>query len=125
MDININNLQDSYLSLFENAQCQLNINPQEKDGNKLKEACRQFEAIFIRQMLKEMRKTIPKGGLLPESNERAFFTSMFDEKIAEEISQQGRMGLADLLFRQLKPQVLDTDNNGDKELDRWKSISTR
>ena len=32
----------------------------EQDGKKLKEACAQFESLFINQIMKQMRKTILK-----------------------------------------------------------------
>ncbi|MBC8204805.1 rod-binding protein [bacterium] len=104
MDINLANFGADYLDLIRNDQGKLKADLQSKDEKKLLHVCQQFEAIFIRQMLKEMRKTIPKDGMFPESNERSFYTSMFDEKVADTVAENGRIGLADMLFKQMSPR---------------------
>lgn len=35
----------------------------EKDKQKLKEACEEFEAVMLSAIFKQMQKSIPKGGL--------------------------------------------------------------
>ncbi len=87
-----------------------------EDEEKLLDACRNFEAIFVRQMLKEMRKTVPKDGFIPESMESNVFTSMFDEEVSKQISLRGRMGLAEMMFQQLlnNPKTPAEGNNLDE-----------
>lgn len=71
---------------------------------KKKEVARQFEALFIHQMLKSMRQTIQDGGMSgEESAGRRIFTDMFDQEMAERASHQGGIGLADLVYRHLSP----------------------
>ena len=77
------------------------------DGEKLEDekllaACRELEAVFLNLLAKEMRKTVPEGGLLGTSRAQEFFTGMLDEALTEEASKSGTAGLADLLFLQLK-----------------------
>jgi flagellar protein FlgJ len=79
---------------------------QTKDEKKLKDACRQFESIFITMLLKNMRNTIPEGGYLQKSYPRQVFESMMDEKIAEEITKDHGMGLGQQLYKQLAKTVL-------------------
>jgi|Deesub1362B_J571_1020462.scaffolds.fasta_scaffold02989_7 soluble lytic murein transglycosylase-like protein len=72
---------------------------------RLKEVSRQFEAIFVRQMLQTMRKTIPQGGLLPRGLELEIYENLFDEKVAEKIAQRNQLGLANLVFKQLARKI--------------------
>ncbi len=70
------------------------------DRKQLREVARNFEAILINQLLKAMRKTIPKSDLL-NSFSLEQYESMLDEEIANEMSKQKGIGLADTLFHQL------------------------
>ena len=65
----------------------------------LKKACRGVEAMFLNLMLKEMRKTIPKGGLFPDSLQRDIYTSLFDQQICQEATKtRSAIGISDMLF---------------------------
>jgi flagellar protein FlgJ len=72
---------------------------------KLKKACTDFEAIFVGQLLKEMRKTVHKEGFIDGGNAEKIFTSMLDDEYAKELAKDGNLGLADMLFKQLKSHV--------------------
>ncbi len=74
---------------------------QEEKIERLKEVSRQFEAIFVRQMLQAMRKTIPEGGILQRGLQMEIYENMFDDKVAAQISERNQLGLAKLIFRQL------------------------
>ncbi|MCR4442626.1 MAG: rod-binding protein [Peptococcaceae bacterium] len=79
---------------------------QEKDDKKLKEACRDIEAVFIHLMLRQMRSAIPQGGLLPESSAAKMYRDMLDESYSSLIAgSRDSLGLADMLYRQLKEQA--------------------
>lgn len=67
----------------------------------LRQACQQFEEIFLRMLLKELRATVPKSGLLPQGLDREIFGAMLDENYARAASQAGGIGLADRLYQQL------------------------
>lgn len=84
-----------------------NIVSQKK--KKLREACKGFEAVFINEMLKAMRKTIPKSGLLDGGLPQRLFESMLDEKLAESASKRGALGLADILYREFAPLILNKE----------------
>jgi len=68
---------------------------------KLKEAAQQFEAIFIQQMYKEMRKTHPDDGLIQRGNAEDIYAQLQDLEAAKITAQQGGIGLADLMMQQL------------------------
>lgn len=72
----------------------------EKTEEQLRSLSRQFESIFIHQMLKSMRKTVPKSQFF-DSFSMDMYQSMMDEEIAKELSQQKGIGLADMLYREL------------------------
>lgn len=69
---------------------------------KLKEVCRDFEAIFIKQMLDSMRKTVQKTGLLDGGMAEDIFDDMLYDEHAKIMSKTGSFGIADLLYRQFK-----------------------
>ena len=71
-----------------------------KDEKELKALAQQFESIFVNQLLKSMRETLPKEGLL-SSFSVDMYESMFDQEVAGEMSRGKGMGLADVLYTQL------------------------
>ena len=75
------------------------------ETGRLKEACRGFEEIFINMMLKEMRKAVPKSGLLPDSLQKDIYTSMFDQQIAREISTGKGIGISEMLYENLSAKL--------------------
>lgn len=66
----------------------------------VKSAARDFEAIFLRMMLKSMREATPQSGLL-DSQQARFYTEMLDKQWAQELSGKG-FGLAEKLVEQLQ-----------------------
>jgi len=70
----------------------------------LMDACKQFESYFVEQMYKAMMKTIPS-----EENQSGSTTTMLDfykdqmvQKVAEETTNQDGLGLAQMLYEQMK-----------------------
>ncbi|RLB11721.1 MAG: flagellar biosynthesis protein FlgJ [Deltaproteobacteria bacterium] len=80
-------------------------NKAEIEQAKLKEVCRQFEAIFIEYMLKTMRRSIPKSSLFKRENAEQIYTSLFDEKVAEKVAEAKGVGLADMLYKELSKLI--------------------
>jgi flagellar protein FlgJ len=73
------------------------------DNTRLKKAVREFEALFVTQMLQEMRKTIPEDGALQgSSGPNKMYHDMLDEQLGYALSQGRGMGLAQALYRQLQ-----------------------
>lgn len=66
-----------------------------------KEAAKQFEALFVQQVLKSMRDASPKGGPF-DSDESRMYQSMLDQQLALQLSTRGGgVGLARVIERQL------------------------
>jgi flagellar protein FlgJ len=53
-------------------------------------------------MLKSMRSSVTESGIMGNSEERKIIQSMFDEKLADRIGEQGGIGIGKILFEQLK-----------------------
>jgi peptidoglycan hydrolase FlgJ len=75
---------------------------------KLREACQGFESVFISKLFSQMRATVPKDGLLHGQYEDQYY-SMFDKAMCDKLSADGGIGLADMMYRQLKGKVLGKD----------------
>ena len=72
-------------------------NPQEG----LKAAAEQFEAMFLQQVMKSMRDTVPQDGLLNSDSSR-FYTSLLDQQLAQNLASSGKgIGFARLIEQQL------------------------
>lgn len=70
----------------------------------LEEAAGQFEAMFLRQMLQEMRKSVDalagEDGLF-SSREARTLRDFYDDALAQELASQRTTGIAGLLIQQL------------------------
>ncbi|MFP2504079.1 rod-binding protein [Enterobacteriaceae bacterium RIT711] len=75
-------------------------------GNDLEKASQQFEAIFLRNMLKEMRKV----NELFDSKDNPFnsdsvrmMQGFYDDTLCNTLSQHHGIGIAEMIVKQLSP----------------------
>ncbi|MCW8944689.1 MAG: flagellar assembly peptidoglycan hydrolase FlgJ [Sedimenticola sp.] len=66
----------------------------------LDEVARQFESLFVQQMLKSMRQAGLGEGLM-DNDQSLFYRDMYDQQLAIHLSESGGMGLADVIKRQM------------------------
>ncbi|TAJ94382.1 MAG: flagellar assembly peptidoglycan hydrolase FlgJ [Gammaproteobacteria bacterium] len=66
----------------------------------LKEAARQFEAIFVQMLLQSMRDGVEEGGLF-ESDDLKQYQQLFDSQLALNLSSGRGVGLAGMIEQQL------------------------
>ncbi|MFL1404962.1 flagellar assembly peptidoglycan hydrolase FlgJ [Marinobacter sp. M1N3S26] len=81
----------------------------------LEEVARQFESLFLSEMLKSMRSVndvLAEGNYL-NSNESDFYQDMFDSQLSLSMSRGQGMGLSEALVRQLSRQIPGMDGEGD------------
>jgi flagellar protein FlgJ len=71
----------------------------------LTQACQQFEEMFLKQMMTQMRKAGPKGGMFGGGQGADQFQDMLDGERAKQWSQDGGVGLASMMFEQMKSQM--------------------
>jgi len=77
---------------------------QKIDEGKLKKVCEDFESIFISQMLKVMRKSVPKSGLLDGGSQQDTYLSLFDEELSKSMAKRGGIGLGKILYQNITNQ---------------------
>jgi flagellar protein FlgJ len=75
------------------------------EEKKLQDACKQFESLFLNQLFTQMRKSIPKCDLFGEGKDREMFDEMMDTERAKAWSESGGIGLANLLYQQMKNTI--------------------
>jgi len=80
---------------------------QNTNDEKVKQACSDFEAIFIKQMLDSMRKTVEKTSLLGGGMAEEIFEDMIYDEYAKKMSKTGDFGIKDMLYKQLSSQSSD------------------
>ncbi|MEX6313525.1 flagellar assembly peptidoglycan hydrolase FlgJ [Providencia manganoxydans] len=68
----------------------------------LRQVTQQLEATFVQMMLKSMRDALPQDGLF-SSDQTRMLTSMYDQQIAQDLSQKG-LGFGEMMYNQLKMQ---------------------
>jgi flagellar protein FlgJ len=74
----------------------------EKDS-RLYKVCVEFEAIFIKQMLNSMRRTVEKSGLLDGGLAEEFFEDMLYDEYAKKMAENAAFGLAAMIYSQVQP----------------------
>jgi murein DD-endopeptidase MepM/ murein hydrolase activator NlpD len=67
----------------------------------LREAAKEFEALFLSYMLNVMRESIEDSGLTDNGLGRDIYTELFDQELARSMAGRGALGIADLLIRKL------------------------
>lgn len=75
--------------------------PVTTEQKKLKEACREFEAILTHTMLKTMRGAGQQDGILQKNNGQEIFEDFRDMELSKELSRGHGAGLATALYQQL------------------------
>ncbi len=74
----------------------------------IREAAQQFEAVFIQMMLKSMRAAGASEDGVLDNDQSRLYHELFDQQIALDMAQQGRLGIADLVARQLGAEEANT-----------------
>jgi flagellar protein FlgJ len=81
-----------------------------QDEAKLRKVCQDFEAVFIGQIWKQMRSSVPKDGML-HSKEEESYLSMFDQELSVKMARSGGIGLSDMLYSTLSERLLNASKN--------------
>lgn len=83
------------------------------EQDKIHEVSRQFEALLVRQILKESRKSVIDSGLFGQSFSADLYHDMINEQLAEQISRTGTMGLAGQLEKDLSQRYHHDSTQGE------------
>ena len=72
---------------------------------KLKSAAVDFEALFIKQMLDNMRSTVQKSGFLDGGFAEEIYQDMLYDEYAKKMAQTARFGIAEQLYDSLSSYI--------------------
>ena len=87
------------------------LQPETKqDQAKLRKACQDFEAVFIGQIWKQMRSSVPKDGML-HSKEEESYLSMFDQELSVKMAAGGGIGLSEMLYANLSERLVNASRD--------------
>jgi flagellar protein FlgJ len=69
----------------------------------LRKTARDLEGLFVQQLFKSMRETVPEGeGIVSGGAGEDIFTGLLDQHLAAETPKQWQSGIAEALYRQLR-----------------------
>ncbi|HET8655386.1 MAG TPA: rod-binding protein [Longimicrobiaceae bacterium] len=96
------------------------IVPHTPEEKRLRHASGQLEGVFVQQLFKVMRDTVPHDGLTDGGSGEEIFQGMMDEHLASLVPQGWEHGLGAAIYRQLhgaligaKADAAPTNDAGD------------
>jgi flagellar protein FlgJ len=75
------------------------------DEQRLRKAASQLEGVFVEQLFKAMRETVPQDGLTSGGAGEEIFSGLMDQHLAEAVPGQWQDELGEALYRQLRTQL--------------------
>jgi flagellar protein FlgJ len=81
--------------------------PLDADANhKLRDAARQLEGVFVQQLFKALRDSVPQqDGIVSANAGEEMFTGLLDQHLAAETPLQWNGGLAEAIYRQMRDRA--------------------
>jgi len=73
----------------------------DNDPEAIRQVAKQFESLFMHQVFKTMRASVPEGELTKSGFGGKVFTDMLDQQYADMASSSGQLGIADTIVRQM------------------------
>lgn len=89
----------------------------DKDQQRLKEVCQDFESVLLNMMMQTMRKTVPKTELFGQNRGKEIFESLLDQEVTKNMAKAGGIGLADMLYKQLNSDAAAKQKDAAKTAD--------
>jgi len=87
---------------------------------KIETLAREFESIFMNQMIKSMRATVDRSGLIDGGSAERVYTDLLDETLSREMAFSQRDGLSAALVEQLS-RLINAERNQEDKKDPEKS----
>jgi flagellar protein FlgJ len=69
---------------------------------RLKDSSAKLEGLFVEQLFKAMRETVPQDGLTSGGQGEEIFSSLLDQKLADEVPAQWHRGITSALVKELR-----------------------
>lgn len=73
--------------------------------DRLRKVVGQLESVFVEQLFKTMRETVPADGIVNGGPGEAMFTGMLDQHMSASVPGQWHHGIGESLYRQLHQQL--------------------
>lgn len=79
----------------------------EATDEELMEVCKEFEAYFLEQVLKEVKKTVPDTSGATGANKSLidYYTDSMIQELAKQSTENNSLGLAQTLYEQMKRNI--------------------
>ena len=77
----------------------------DQEKARLRQATRDFEAIFMRQLMAAMQQSLENGGMFGEGVSGGIYSDFMNSAIADKVSERGGIGLADALYRRIVVRI--------------------
>ncbi|WP_036072853.1 rod-binding protein [Leptospira noguchii] len=95
-------VSSSEIKLPHNIQDEIAADPYRK---KLYSASVEFESIFVKMMLNEMKKTVKKSGLIDGGYAEEIFEDMLYDEYSKNLSSNSSLGLAEQIYQSLSSNL--------------------
>lgn len=76
-----------------------------RDLQSLRKSCREFEAIYIQEMYKAMRKTVPDSGLFEKDMASELYRETLDMEMAKATAAGKGTGIGEAMYQQMKGKM--------------------
>lgn len=80
-------------------------NQNKAEDSRLRQACQEFESLFLNHLLSQMKKSIPKSDLFGQSKDHEMMEDILDTEYAKALSQANGIGLANVLYQQMRQNL--------------------
>ncbi len=91
-------VSSSSLSVAQDIKSEISADPYRK---KLYDASVEFEAVFVKMMLKEMKNSVHKEKLIDGGYAEEIFEDMLYDEYAKDISKNESLGMAEQIYKQM------------------------
>lgn len=71
------------------------------DEKRMREVASEFESLFVNELFKSMRRTVPKNDYLRGGLRQDIFEDMLYQEYARKISHSGGLGLGEMVYKYL------------------------
>ena len=71
------------------------------DKEKLKKASTEFESLFIQEILKFLRQTIPASGLAGPAAGKEVYQSLLDQELSKNLAKKGGLRIGEMVYKQM------------------------
>ncbi|MGD0113972.1 MAG: rod-binding protein [Armatimonadota bacterium] len=74
----------------------------DRDDERLRSACQDFEALFLGMLFREMQSTVPKSGVLPLGTGGEIYQSLWAQEVGRAAARSSPLGIATMLLDALR-----------------------